>query len=80
MGQFIRSTIRYCASHRRTNHKNPHIRGYIEKGVTTPFDMTARNDLDRFHLAIDVLDRLQDADDRATHCNRAGRSQQGKRP
>lgn len=53
----------------RTNHKNLHVRGYKEEGTTTtPFDMTARNDLDRFHLAIDVLDRLPDADDRATHC------------
>jgi xylulose-5-phosphate/fructose-6-phosphate phosphoketolase len=45
--------------YRRTNHKNFHVRGYKEEGtITTPFDMTVMNDLDRFHLAIDVVDRL----------------------
>jgi xylulose-5-phosphate/fructose-6-phosphate phosphoketolase len=46
-------------TYRRTNHNNMHVRGYIEEGTTTtPFDMVARNDLDRFHLAIDVIDRV----------------------
>jgi xylulose-5-phosphate/fructose-6-phosphate phosphoketolase len=46
-------------SYRRTNHANLHVRGYKEEGtITTPFDMTVLNDLDRFHLAMDVIDRL----------------------
>jgi xylulose-5-phosphate/fructose-6-phosphate phosphoketolase len=46
-------------TYRRTNHGNLHVRGYKEEGTTTtPFDMVARNDLDRFHLAIDVIDRV----------------------
>jgi xylulose-5-phosphate/fructose-6-phosphate phosphoketolase len=46
-------------TYRRTNHDNFHVRGYKEEGTTTtPFDMTMRNDLDRFHLVMDVLDRL----------------------
>jgi xylulose-5-phosphate/fructose-6-phosphate phosphoketolase len=47
-------------TYRRTNHGNFHVRGYKEEGTTTtPFDMVMLNDLDRFHLVIDVLDRLQ---------------------
>ncbi len=46
-------------TYRRTNHKNLHVRGYKEEGTTTtPFDMCVRNDLDRFHLVEDVVDRL----------------------
>jgi xylulose-5-phosphate/fructose-6-phosphate phosphoketolase len=46
-------------TYRRANHDNLHVRGYKEEGtVTTPFDMVMRNDLDRFHLAIDVIDRV----------------------
>ncbi len=46
-------------TYRRTNHHNIHVRGYKEEGTTTtPFDMVVRNDLDRFHLASDVIDRL----------------------
>lgn len=46
-------------TYRRTNHHNLHVRGYKEEGtVTTPFDMTVLNDLDRFHLAMDTIDRL----------------------
>jgi xylulose-5-phosphate/fructose-6-phosphate phosphoketolase len=46
-------------TYRRTNHNNLHVRGYKEEGTTTtPFDMVVRNDLDRFHLAIDVIDRV----------------------
>jgi xylulose-5-phosphate/fructose-6-phosphate phosphoketolase len=46
-------------TYRRTNHGNLHVRGYKEEGTTTtPFDMVMLNDLDRFHLVIDVIDRL----------------------
>jgi xylulose-5-phosphate/fructose-6-phosphate phosphoketolase len=45
--------------YRRTNHKNLHVRGYKEEGtITTPFDMAVLNDMDRYHLAGDVIDRL----------------------
>ncbi len=46
-------------TYRRRNHANLHVRGYKEEGtVTTPFDMVMRNDLDRFHLVMDVIDRV----------------------
>jgi xylulose-5-phosphate/fructose-6-phosphate phosphoketolase len=46
-------------TYRRRNHANLHVRGYKEEGTTTtPFDMVMLNDLDRFHLAIDVIDRV----------------------
>ena len=46
-------------TYRRTNHDNLHVRGYKEEGTTTtPFDMAVLNDLDRFHLVIDVIDRV----------------------
>lgn len=46
-------------TYRRTNHDNLHVRGYKEEGTTTtPFDMVVRNDLDRFHLVNDVIDRV----------------------
>jgi xylulose-5-phosphate/fructose-6-phosphate phosphoketolase len=46
-------------TYRRHNHENLHVRGYKEEGTTTtPFDMTVLNDLDRFHLAGDVVDRV----------------------
>jgi xylulose-5-phosphate/fructose-6-phosphate phosphoketolase len=46
-------------TYRRTNHKNLHVRGYKEEGATTtPFDMAVRNDLDRFHLVEDMIDRV----------------------
>jgi xylulose-5-phosphate/fructose-6-phosphate phosphoketolase len=46
-------------TYRRSNHGNIHVRGYIEEGTTTtPFDMVMLNDLDRFHLVIDVIDRV----------------------
>jgi xylulose-5-phosphate/fructose-6-phosphate phosphoketolase len=46
-------------TYRRRNHDNLHVRGYKEEGTTTtPFDMTVMNDLDRFHLAGDVVDRV----------------------
>jgi xylulose-5-phosphate/fructose-6-phosphate phosphoketolase len=53
-------------AYRRTNHINLHVRGYKEEGtVTTPFDMVMRNDLDRFHLVMDVIDRVPGLGSRA---------------
>jgi xylulose-5-phosphate/fructose-6-phosphate phosphoketolase len=55
-------------TYRRTNHDNLHVRGYKEEGTTTtPFDMVMLNDLDRFHLVIDVIDRVPGLADRAAH-------------
>jgi xylulose-5-phosphate/fructose-6-phosphate phosphoketolase len=55
-------------TYRRTNHKNLHVRGYKEEGTTTtPFDMAVRNDLDRFHLVSDVIDRVPTLGSRAAH-------------
>jgi xylulose-5-phosphate/fructose-6-phosphate phosphoketolase len=52
-------------TYRRTNHENIHVRGYKEEGtITTPFDMTVLNDLDRFHLVMDTLDRLPQTGER----------------
>ena len=61
-------------TYRRTNHKNLHVRGYKEEGTTTtPFDMTVLNDLDRFHLAIDVIDRVAQLGARVAHIKQAMR-------
>src|SRR4029079_13866485 len=52
-------TLLHRLTYRRTNHGNLHVRGYKEEGTTTtPFDMVMLNDLDRFHLAIDVIERV----------------------
>jgi xylulose-5-phosphate/fructose-6-phosphate phosphoketolase len=52
-------TLIHRLTYRRTNHSNIHVRGYKEEGTTTtPFDMVMLNDLDRFHLVIDVVDRV----------------------
>jgi xylulose-5-phosphate/fructose-6-phosphate phosphoketolase len=55
-------------TYRRTNHANLHVRGYKEEGTTTtPFDMVMLNDLDRYHLVMDVIDRVPALRDRAAH-------------
>ncbi len=55
-------------TYRRTNHDNLHVRGYKEEGTTTtPFDMVVRNDLDRFHLLADVMDRVPKLGHLAAH-------------
>jgi xylulose-5-phosphate/fructose-6-phosphate phosphoketolase len=52
-------TLIHRLTYRRTNHDNMHVRGYKEEGTTTtPFDMTVLNDMDRFHLALDVIARV----------------------
>jgi xylulose-5-phosphate/fructose-6-phosphate phosphoketolase len=57
-------------TYRRTNHGNIHVRGYKEEGtITTPFDMTVLNDMDRFHLVMDVVDRLPQLGQRAAYLN-----------
>jgi xylulose-5-phosphate/fructose-6-phosphate phosphoketolase len=59
-------------TYRRTNHKNLHVRGYKEEGTTTtPFDMTVLNDLDRFHLVADVIDRIPLRESRAAYVKQA---------
>jgi len=55
-------------TYRRSNHEHLHVRGYKEEGtITTAFDMTVLNDLDRFHLAIDVVDRLPKLGSKGTY-------------
>jgi xylulose-5-phosphate/fructose-6-phosphate phosphoketolase len=55
-------------TYRRTNHNNIHVRGYKEEGTTTtPFDMVMLNDLDRFHLVMDVIDRVPGLGPRTAH-------------
>jgi xylulose-5-phosphate/fructose-6-phosphate phosphoketolase len=55
-------------TYRRTNHPNVHVRGYKEEGTTTtPFDMVMLNDLDRFHLVMDVIDRVSGLGERCAY-------------
>jgi xylulose-5-phosphate/fructose-6-phosphate phosphoketolase len=59
-------------TYRRTNHKNLHVRGYKEEGTTsTPFDMVVMNDLDRFHLVADVIDRVPQLGPKAAYAKQA---------
>jgi xylulose-5-phosphate/fructose-6-phosphate phosphoketolase len=55
-------------TYRRTDHDNLHVRGYKEEGtITTPFDMTVLNEMDRFHLVMDVIARLPQLGQRAAY-------------
>jgi xylulose-5-phosphate/fructose-6-phosphate phosphoketolase len=55
-------------TYRRANHPNIHVRGYKEEGTTTtPFDMVMLNDLDRFHLVMDVIDRVPSLGSKEAH-------------
>ena len=55
-------------TYRRTNHHNIHVRGYKEEGtITTPFDMAVLNEMDRFHLVMDAIDRLPQTGDPGTY-------------
>jgi xylulose-5-phosphate/fructose-6-phosphate phosphoketolase len=55
-------------TYRRTNHENLHVRGYKEEGTTTtPFDMCVLNDIDRFHLVLDVIERVPRLTDIGAH-------------
>jgi xylulose-5-phosphate/fructose-6-phosphate phosphoketolase len=59
-------------TYRRTNHNNLHVRGYKEEGTTTtPFDMVVLNDMDRFHLVEDVIDRVPQLGARAAYAKQA---------
>ncbi|HEY1456174.1 MAG TPA: phosphoketolase family protein [Candidatus Dormibacteraeota bacterium] len=59
-------------TYRRANHQNIHVRGYKEEGTTTtPFDMAMLNDLDRFHLVMDVIDRVERLGSKAAHVRQA---------
>jgi xylulose-5-phosphate/fructose-6-phosphate phosphoketolase len=61
-------------AYRRANHDNLHVRGYKEEGtITTPFDMAVLNDLDRFHLVADTIDRLPQLGSRAGYIKQAMR-------
>jgi xylulose-5-phosphate/fructose-6-phosphate phosphoketolase len=61
-------TLIHRLTYRRHGHDNLHVRGYNEEGTTTtPFDMVMLNDLDRFHLVMDVIDRVPGLSDSAGH-------------
>ena len=64
-------------TYRRTNHVNLHVRGYKEEGTTTtPFDMAVMNDMDRYHLAIDAIDRIPGLAVRAAYVTQEARDLQ----
>ncbi len=59
-------------TYRRANHRNLHVRGYKEEGTTTtPFDMAVRNNIDRYQLVVDVIDRLPTLPERAAYVRQA---------
>ena len=60
-------------SYRRTNHENIHVRGYKEKGnINTPLELAIRNQVDRFNLAIDVIDRVPQLAGPSVHMSKNG--------
>lgn len=64
-------------AYRRTNHKNFHVRGYKEKGnINTPFELAIRNEIDRFSLAIDVIDRIESLQQIGAHVKQTLRDMQ----
>ena len=64
-------------TYRRTNHKNLHVRGYKEKGnINTPLDLAVKNQIDRFSLAIDVIDRIQSLQSSGAHAKELLRNMQ----
>ena len=68
-------TLIHRLIYRRTGHRNLHVRGYKEEGTTTtPFDMCVLNDLDRFHLVGDVIDRVPKLGARAAYFKQAVRN------
>jgi xylulose-5-phosphate/fructose-6-phosphate phosphoketolase len=65
-------TLIHRLTYRRHNHHNIHVRGYKEEGtITTPFDMTVLNDLDRFHLVMDTIDRVPNTGEAGVELKRA---------
>jgi xylulose-5-phosphate/fructose-6-phosphate phosphoketolase len=61
-------TLIHRLTYKRTNHRNIHVRGFIDEGTTTtPFDMAVINQLDRYHLAIDAIDRVPGIKAKAAH-------------
>jgi xylulose-5-phosphate/fructose-6-phosphate phosphoketolase len=67
-------TLIHRLTYKRANHGNLHVHGYKEEGTTTtPFDMTVLNELDRFHLVIDVLERVPRLQPRAANLIQAMR-------
>jgi len=65
-------TLVHRLTYNRTNHQNIHVHGYKEEGtITTPFDLVVMNDLDRFHLMADVIDRVPELGSRAAHLKEA---------
>src|SRR5262249_43332121 len=68
-------TLIHRLTYRRHGHHNLHVRGYKEEGsTTTPFDMCVVNDLDRFHLLMDVIDRVPKLGARAAYAKQAIRN------
>jgi len=65
-------TLIHRFTYRRSGHRNLHVRGFKEEGTTsTPFDMVVMNDLDRFHLVADVIDRVPTLRTRAAYVKQA---------
>jgi xylulose-5-phosphate/fructose-6-phosphate phosphoketolase len=61
-------TLIHRLTYKRANHENFHVHGYMEEGtITTPFDMTVLNQLDRFHLVIDVVNRVPKSGSRGVY-------------